>query len=140
MDLNALKIGDVVDFVESESYSGNCLLVVSINGNDIGLEVEVDGSIDDEIDTTPQVIYVKRNCITNIHTDQVWEFRVYDDMGAYSVLSASIVETGYTSKNAALDAARDVVGDKDRIVKVQSGDREEIETYHATRAGWDVIS
>ena len=42
-------------------------------------------------------------------------------------------------KGATLIEACDVVGDKDRIVKVQSDDLEEIGTYHATSAGWEVI-
>jgi hypothetical protein len=69
-----------------------------------------------------------------------WEFRVYNDMGAYDRHVVSETESGFATKKDALEAVRDVVGDKDRIVKVQSDDLEEIETYHATRAGWDVIS
>ena len=69
-----------------------------------------------------------------------WEFRVYADMGAYDRLVVSETERGFATMKDALEAARDVVGDNDRIVKVQSDDLEEIETYHATRAGWEVIS
>ena len=69
-----------------------------------------------------------------------WEFRVYSDMGAYDRLVVSETESGFNTKEDALNAARDVVGDNDRIVKVQSYDLEEIETYHATRAGWEIIS
>ncbi len=67
MNLNEIKIGDIVDFKESDSYSGNCLTVASIDGNTIGLEVIVDGTIDDEVDETPQIIYIGRNHITKIH-------------------------------------------------------------------------
>lgn len=142
MDLNALNIGDRVDFTESESYSGSMVKVVAINGDQIGLEVDVDGTIDDDGDDKPQIIYINREHITNILSavPVTWEFRVYDDMGAYARHMVSETESGFATMKDALDAARDVVGDKDRIVKVQSDDLEEIETYHATRAGWDVIS
>lgn len=142
MDLNALKIGDRVDFTESESYSGSMVKVVAINGNQIGLEIDVDGTIDDDGDDKPQVIYINREHITSILSavPVTWEFRVYSDMGAYDRLEVSETDSGFATKKDALEAVRDVVGDNDCIVKVQSDDLEEIETYHATRAGWEVIS
>lgn len=141
MDLNALKIGDRVDFTESKSYSGSMVKVVAIDGDQIGLEVDVDGTIDDG-DDKPQIIYINRDHITSILSavPVTWEFRVYADMGAYDRLVVSETESGFNSKEDALDAARDVIGDNDCIVKVQSDDLEEIEKYHATRVGWKVIS
>ena len=60
MQNQELKLGYMVDFTESDSYSGTCLKVVNINGSEIGLETMVDGTIDDDYSDEPQIIYIDK--------------------------------------------------------------------------------